>query len=125
MEVPAKDTIHAKGVDISIYTKDFENEFISLTDIAKYKSDESNDVIINWLRNRDTIEFLELWESLHNPDFKPVEFDGFGKQAGLNAFTLSPMKWISSVNAIGLVSKAGCYGGTYAHSDMSWNCTSR
>ena len=83
---PVKDTIHAKGVDITIYTEDFQNEFLSLTDIARYKSDEPNDVIKNWMRNRDTIEFLGLWESLHNPDFKPVEFDGFRKEAGLNAF---------------------------------------
>jgi hypothetical protein len=123
-KVPVKETIHAKGVDINIYTVDFENEFISLTDIARYKSDEPNDVIRNWLRNRDTIEFLGLWESLHNPNFKPVEFDGFKKQAGLNVFTLSPMKWITSVNAIGLVSKAGRYGGTYAHSDIAFEFAS-
>lgn len=123
-KVPVKETIHAKGVDINIYTVDFENEFISLTDIARYKSDEPNDVIRNWLRNRDTIEFLGLWESLHNPNFKPVEFDGFRKQAGLNVFTLSPMKWITSVNAIGLVSKAGRYGGTYAHSDIAFEFAS-
>lgn len=123
-KVPVKETIHAKGVDINIYTVDFENEFVSLTDIARYKSDEPNDVIRNWLRNRDTIEFLGLWESLHNPNFKPVEFDGFRKQAGLNVFTLSPMKWITSVNAIGLVSKAGRYGGTYAHSDIAFEFAS-
>ena len=89
---PIKETIHAKGVEIGIYTTDFQNEFISLTDIARYKSDEPNDVIRNWMRNRDTIEFLGLWESLHNPNFKPVEFDGFRNQAGLNAFTMSPAK---------------------------------
>jgi len=89
-----KETIHAKGIDIGIYTTDFQNEYISLTDIAKYKSDEPNDVIRNWLRSRDTFEFLGLWESLHNSDFKPVEFDEFRNQAGLNAFTLSPSKWI-------------------------------
>ncbi|MDC7280252.1 MULTISPECIES: KilA-N domain-containing protein [Pseudobutyrivibrio] len=114
-----KDTIHAKGFDIGIYTMDYENEFISLTDIAKYKSDAPNDVIKNWMRNRDTLEFLGLWESLHNPDFKPVEFDGFRSEAGLHAFTMSPTKWIESVNAIGIVSKAGRYGGTYAHSDIA------
>lgn len=97
---PIKETIHAKGVEIGIYTTDFQNEFISLTDIARYKSDEPNDVIRNWMRNRDTIEFLGLWESLHNPNFKPVEFDGFRNQAGLNAFTMSPTKWISGVNAM-------------------------
>ena len=114
-----KDVIHAKGFDIGIYTTDYENEFISITDIARYKSDAPNDVIKNWMRNRETLEFLGLWESLHNPDFKPVEFDGFRSEAGLHAFTMSPTKWIESVNAIGIVSKAGRYGGTYAHSDIA------
>ncbi|MBN2897460.1 MAG: KilA-N domain-containing protein [Clostridia bacterium] len=119
-----KEILHAKGMDISIYTEDFQNEFISLTDIARYKSDEPNDVIKNWMRNRDTIEFLGLWESLHNPDFKPVEFDGFKKEAGLNAFTMSPTKWIVAVNAIGIVSKSGRYGGTFAHSDIAFEFAS-
>jgi len=123
-KVPVKETIHAKGFDIGIYTTDFQNEYISLTDIARYKSDEPNDVIRNWLRSRDTIEFLGLWESLHNSDFKPVEFDGFRNQAGLNAFTLSPSKWIEGVNAIGIVSKSGRYGGTYAHSDIAFEFAS-
>ena len=121
---PIKETIHAKGVEIGIYTTDFQNEFISLTDIARYKSDEPNDVIRNWMRNRDTIEFLGLWESLHNPNFKPVEFDGFRNQAGLNAFTMSPTKWISGVNAIGIVSKSGRWGGTFAHSDIAFEFAS-
>ena len=116
-----KETIHANGFDISIYTNDFQNEFISLTDIAKYKSDAPNDVIKNWMRSRDTIEFLGLWESLHNPNFKPVEFDGFRSQAGANAFTMSPTKWIEGVNAIGIVSTSGRYGGTYAHSDIAFD----
>ena len=111
--------IHAKGFDISIYTMDYENEFISLTDIAKYKSNAPNDVIKNWMRSRETLEFLGLWETLHNPDFKPVEFDGFRKEAGLHAFTMSPSKWIESVNAIGITTMAGRYGGTYAHSDIA------
>ena len=93
-----KETIHANGIDIGIYTQDFENEFISLTDIARYKSDDPTAVIQNWMRNRDVIEFLGLWERLHNPDFKPLEFEGFKKQAG---------------------AKAGRYGGTYAHSDIA------
>ncbi len=114
-----KDTIHANGIDIGIYTQDFENEFISLTDIARYKSDEPTAVIQNWMRNRDVIEFLGLWERLHNPDFNPLEFEGFKKQAGANAFTMSPKKWIDATNAIGIVSKAGRYGGTYAHSDIA------
>jgi len=114
------ETIHAKGFDISIYTKDFENEYISLTDIARYKSEAPHDVVKNWLRNRETIEFLGIWESLHNPDFKQVEFDLFRGQAGLNAFTMSPTKWIEGVNAIGIVTKSGRYGGTFAHSDIAF-----
>ena len=114
-----KETIHANGIDIGIYTQDFENEFISLTDIARYKSDDPTAVIQNWMRNRDVIEFLGLWERLHNPDFKPLEFEGFKKQAGANAFTMSPKKWIDATDAIGIVSKSGRYGGTYAHSDIA------
>ena len=123
-EKPIKEVIHAKGIDIGIYTTDFENEYISLTDIARYKSDEPNDVIKNWMRSRETLEFLGLWESLHNLNFKPVEFDGFRKQAGLNAFTMSPTKWIEGVNAVGIVSKSGRYGGTYAHSDIAFEFAS-
>ncbi|MCH5256557.1 MAG: KilA-N domain-containing protein [Lachnospiraceae bacterium] len=119
-----KETIHAKGVDIGIYTTDFENEFISLTDIAKYKSDDPTAVIQNWMRNRDVIEFLGLWESLHNPDFKPLEFEGFKNQAGANAFTMSPKKWIDSTQAIGIISKSGRYGGTFAHSDIAFEFAS-
>ena len=114
-----KETIHAKGFDISIYTTDFENEFISLTDIAKYKSDDPNATICNWMRNRETLEFLGLWEGLNNPDFNPLEFEGFRTSAGLHSFTMSPTKWINAVKAIGIVSKAGRYGGTYAHSDIA------
>ena len=114
-----KDTIHANGIDIGIYTQDFENEFISLTDIARYKSDDPTAVIQNWMRNRDVIEFLGLWERLHNSDFNPLEFEGFRKQAGANAFTMSPKKWIEATKAIGIVSKSGRYGGTYAHSDIA------
>jgi hypothetical protein len=82
-------------LDIAIYTEDFQNEFISLTDIARYKSDEPFIVINIWMRGKDTIEFLGLWEQLHNPAFKPIEFDRFKKEAGFNAFTLSPQKWVS------------------------------
>ena len=114
-----KDTIHANGIDIGIYTQDFENVFISLTDIARYKSDDPTAVIQNWMRNRDVIEFLGLWETLHNPEFKPLEFEGFREQAGANAFTMSPRKWIEATNAIGIVSKSGRYGGTFAHSDIA------
>lgn len=114
-----KDTIEAKGFAIQIYTEDFKNDYISLTDIARYKSDEPFIVINNWLRGKDNIQFLGLWESMHNPDFKPIEFDRLKDEAGSNAFTLSPKKWIEKTSAIGIVSKAGRYGGTFAHSDIA------
>ena len=119
-----KETIHAKGIEIGIYTTDHENEFISLTDIARYKSDDPAAVIQNWMRSKDTILFLGLWELLHNTDFKPLEFDGFKSEAGTNAFTMSPKKWINSTNSIGIVSKSGRYGGTYAHSDIAFEFAS-
>ncbi len=119
-----KDIIHANGFDIGIYTTDFKNEYISLTDIARYKSNEPKDVVKNWMRGKDTIEFLGLWEKLHNNDFKGVEFDALKNQAGSNAFTLSPSKWIESTNAIGIVSKSGRNGGTFAHSDIAFEFAS-
>ena len=116
----AKDTIEAKGFAIQIYTEDFKNDYISLTDIARYKNvHEPKDVVKNWLRVRDTIEFLGLWETIHNPNFKGVEFDSFRKEAGTNAFTLSPQRWIENTNAIGIVSKSGRGGGTFAHPDIA------
>ena len=114
-----KEVIHAKDIDIGIYTTDFENDYISLTDIAKYKSEDPTATIQNWMRNKDIIEFLGLWESLHNAGFKPLEFEGFKREAGANAFTMSPKKWIENTNAIGIVSKSGRYGGTFAHSDIA------
>ncbi|MBN1838974.1 MAG: KilA-N domain-containing protein [Campylobacterales bacterium] len=102
-----------------------EEDYICITDIAKHKDDAlANDIIKNWLRNRNTIEFLGIWEQLNNPDFKPVEFDGFRKEAGLNSFTMSPTKWINGTNAIGLVAKSGRYGGTYAHKDIAFEFAS-
>ena len=94
-------------------------DYISLTDLARYKSDEPNVVIAGWLRNRNTIEYLGIWEQLYNPHFKPTEFEGFRRQAGLNAFTLSPKKWIETTNAVGIVARSGRYGGTYAHKDIA------
>ena len=115
-----KDTIKAKGFAIQIYTEDFRNDYISLTDIARYKNmHEPKDVVKNWLRVRDTIEFLGLWETIHNPNFKGVEFDSFRKEAGTNAFTLSPQRWIENTNAIGIISKSGRGGGTFAHPDIA------
>ena len=115
-----KDTIEAKGIAVQVYTEDFESEYISLTDIARYKNPhEPKDVVKNWLRSRDTIEFLGLWETLHNPKFKGVEFDSFKQASGSNAFTLSPQRWIVNTDAIGIVSKSGRYGGTFAHPDIA------
>lgn len=116
-----REIIHAKGIDIGIYTKDFENEYISLTDIAKYRNDnDPRFVIQNWMRNRNTVEFLAVWEELHNPDFNRVQFEAVRSEAGLNRFVMTPTKWIEQTNAIGIVSKAGRYGGgTYAHSDIA------
>ena len=114
-------SLHSKGIDIGIYTKDFENEYISLTDIAKYRNDnDPRFVIQNWMRNRNTVEFLAVWEELHNPDFNRVQFEAVRSEAGLNRFVMTPTKWIEQTNAIGIVSKAGRYGGgTYAHSDIA------
>lgn len=84
----------------------------------------ASSIFIVWFRNRDTIEYLGLWEQLHNPNFKPVKFDGFRKEAGSNSFTISPEKWIEGVDAIGISSKAGRYGGTYAHSDIAFEFAS-
>ena len=101
-----------------------EDDYISLTDIAKYKSDDPTAVIGNWMRNRNTIEYLGIWESLYNPLFKPTEFEGFKKEAGLNAFTMSPQKWINATRAVGILSKPGRYGGTYAHRDIAFKFAS-
>lgn len=115
-----KEKISAKGFDIEVYTEDFKNDYISLTDIAKYKNtDDPRFVIQNWMRNRNTLEFIGLWEVLNNPNFNRVQFDTFRNEAGLNRFTMTPSKWIESTDAIGIVSKAGRYGGTYAHYDIA------
>ena len=91
--------------------------FVCLTDIVK--GEEGDDHIKNWMRNRNTVEFLGLWESINNPDFKGVEFDTFRRKAGLNSFTLTPRKWIEATGAIGVISKSGRNGGTYAHKDIA------
>ena len=115
--------INVKETSISIIKFD-ETDYISLTDIARFKSNEPYIVIGNWMRNRNTIEYLGIWETLYNPSFKPIEFEGFKKEAGLNAFTLSPSKWIDSTGAIGIVVKSGRYGGTYAHKDIAFKFAS-
>jgi hypothetical protein len=107
-------TINKDGVD-----------YICITDIAKQKNNGNpNGIIGNWLRNRNTIEFLGIWESLYNPNFNPIEFEGFRKEAGLNAFTMSPTKWVESTNAIGIKAMSGRYGGTYAISDIAFEFAS-
>ncbi len=98
--------------------KQNEEDYICLTDMIRDES--GNDHIRNWMRNRNTVEFIGLWETLHNPNFKGVEFDTFRKQAGLNNFNLTPKKWIEATNAVGIVSKSGRYGGTYAHKDLAF-----
>ena len=117
-------SINVQGIDIILYEEKKE-DFISLTDIAKHKDSAHTDSIIqNWLRNRNTIELLGVWETLYNPNFKPLEFEGFRKQAGLNSFVMTPKKWIESTNAIGITSKSGRYGGTFAHRDIAFEFAS-
>lgn len=120
-----KDTIEVKGIAIQVYTEDFQNDYISLTDIARYKNrEEPNVVVANWMRNFNTIEYLGIWESLNNQNFKPLEFEGFLKDAGSNSFTLSPKKWVSSTDAIGVIVKVGKNGGTFAHKDIAFKFAS-
>jgi len=116
--------LEVKGAEIALWTIDKE-EYISLTDIARHKDSTQMDTIIqNWMRNRNTIELLGFWEQLYNPDFKPLEFEGFRKQAGLNSFVLTPKRWVAATNAIGIISKSGRYGGTYAHHDIAFEFAS-
>ena len=120
-----KEMIEVKGFEIQIYTEDFKNDYISLTDIARYKNkEEPNVVVANWMRNFNTIEYLGIWEKLNNPEFNPLEFEGFLKEAGSNAFTLSPQKWATTTNAKGLFVKVGRGGGTFAHKDIAFKFAS-
>ena len=110
--------------EISLQTRNKE-DYICITDIARYKEPGRTDHIIqNWMRNRNTIEFLGIWEQLNNPDFKPLEFEGFKIKAGLNSFVLTPRQWIDGTGAVGIYSKAGRYGGTYAHKDIAFEFAS-
>ena len=119
------DKLVVKGAEISVQWNSEQDDFISLTDIAKLKdSDNPRYIIQNWLRNRNTIEFLGVWESLYNPSFNRVEFDAFRSQAGLNSFVMTPQKWVESTRAIGIISKAGRYGGTYAHKEIAFEFAS-
>ena len=119
------DKLIVRGTEVSIQWNMERDDYISLTDIAKVKdSDNPRYIIQNWMRNRNTIEFLGVWESLYNPNFNRVEFDAFRSQAGLNSFVMTPQKWIDATAAIGIVSKAGRYGGTYAHKEIAFEFAS-
>jgi hypothetical protein len=119
-----KNVIEVQGKAVTIMNRD-DKDYISLTDIAKYRNQEEPfSIINNWMRNRATIEFLGLWEKLSNPDFKPLEFERFKNAAGSNYFVLSPQKWIDLTNAIGIISKSGRYGGTFAHKDIAFEFAS-
>jgi hypothetical protein len=117
-------TIEVQGTAITILSGQ-RDDYISLTDIARYRDSERTDYLIqNWMRNRNTIEFLGVWERLNNPGFNPIEFDGIKKQAGLNSFILTAKRWIDATQAVGLISKVGRYGGTFAHKDIAFEFAS-
>ena len=119
-----KNMIEVQGATVTVLSRDHQ-DFICLTDIAKFKNpDHADDVIRNWLRNRSTVEFLGVWERLNNPTFNPVEFDGIRVQTGLNSFVLTPKQWIDKTGAVGITSSAGRYGGTYAHKDIAFEFAS-
>ncbi len=102
-----------------------DEDYVSLTEIARHRDSARGDYIIqNWMRNRNTIEFLGIWEQLNNPDFNSIEFDGIGNRAGLNSFSLTPKRWVASTGAVGVVSKTGRYGGTFAHKDIAFEFAS-
>ena len=114
-----KNKLKVQDIIISV-SKIKQEDFISLTDMARYKNPEPKTTINNWLKNKKTIEYVGLWEKVNNDNFKGIEFDTFKNNAGLNSFTLSPKQWIAKTNAIGIISKAGRYGGTYAHKDIAF-----
>ena len=120
----SKTKLKVNDLAIVLY-KQNEEEYISLTDMAKFRdSDRTNYIIQNWMRTKNTIEFLGLWEQLKNPNFKSIEFDAFRNESGSNSFTLTPKKWIEATHSIGIISKAGRYGGTYAHKDIAFEFAS-
>ena len=120
----SKAKLNVNEIEIVLY-KQNEEEYISITDMAKFRdSERTNYIIQNWMRTRSTVEFLGLWEQLNNPNFKGIEFDAFRIESGSNSFTLTPKRWIESTNAIGITSKSGRYGGTYAHKDIAFEFAS-
>jgi hypothetical protein len=119
-----RNTIEVQGTVVTVQHRS-DDDYISLTDIAKHKEPDRSDIVIqNWMRNRNTVEFLGIWEQLNNPVFKPIEFEGFKNRAGLNSFVLTPRQWIDATNAIGMVSRSGRYGGTFAHKDIAFEFAS-
>ena len=124
MSKAKKSTIEVQGASVTVLSRN-QQDLISLTDIARFKNPErSDDLVRNWLRNRNTVEFLGIWEKLHNPAFNSVEFDGIKSQTGLNSFVITPKQWIEKTGAIGLISSTGRYGGTYAHKDIAFEFAS-
>jgi hypothetical protein len=116
--------INVQGTEIVVFTEK-DDEYISLTDIARYRDTVRSDYILqNWMRNRSTIEFIGLWELFNNPDFNSIEFDGIKNLAGSNSFALTPKRWIETTRSIGIVSKTGRYGGTFAHRDIAFEFAS-
>jgi hypothetical protein len=117
-------TITVNGIEVVFYQNESQ-DYISLTDIARFRDDERSDYILqNWMRNRSTLEFIGLWEQFNNPLFNSIEFDGIKNISGSNSFSLTPKRWIESTNSIGIVSKTGRYGGTFAHKDIAFEFAS-
>jgi hypothetical protein len=124
MSKSKKTTLEVQGTSVVVLSQN-QQDIFCLTDIAKFKNpDHPDDVIRNWLRSRNTVEFLGVWERLNNPSFNPVEFDGIRMQTGLNSFVLTPKQWIAKTGAMGITSSAGRYGGTYAHKDIAFEFAS-
>jgi len=124
MSKAKRTSIEVQGISIAILKRD-NQDYISLTDIARHRNtQEPFSIINNWMRGRSTIEFLGLWEKLSNPSFKPLEFERFKTEAGSNYFVLSPQRWIEATQAIGITSKSGRYGGTFAHREIAFEFAS-
>ena len=115
--------INVQNIEIGYQVVD-DQDYICLTDMAKQKDGRIEIIIQNWMRNRMTIEFLGLWEKINNPKFNHIEFDVFRSKAGLNSFYLTPTQWMEKTNAIGIITKKGRYGGTYAHRDIAFEFAS-
>ena len=112
--------INVQGISVVVY-EDNKEDYISLTDLARHRDEERSDYILqNWMRNRSTIEFIGLWEKFNNSNFNSIEFDGIKNMAGSNSFSLTPKRWIETTKAIGIISKTGRYGGTFAHKDIAF-----